>query len=348
MSDSLIENRPPAVSIILPTYNRARFLPAAFESIRSQTFTDWELIVVDDGSTDDTLEMVAKLSADIPQPIQYITQRNQGPYAARNAGIDAMRGQYVACFDSDDIWLPHHLADCVESLELNSDVDWVYGACRVVEYHTGRVLKEHNFYPDGQPRAFLRLRRRQSGRLWVIEDPDIVLLMIRHGLYCGPQNSVCRRRVFASLRFPPFNVGEDRLLVLLGLKTGYRFAYLDNVHVIYHVHDENSSSTNSNGALNKHLESSHSLINGYLWLRDRVNFTYRESRALNRVLAREYFWNLGYRLLMSKRRAEALEMFRAGLRLWPTNMFFWKTFLHTRWIGQNRFTDAESSDVSAL
>src|SRR5438105_13937181 len=93
----------PAVSIILPTYNRAKFLPQALASIRAQQFTDWELIVVDDGSTDDTAAVVRGLATDITQPVRYVRQENQGPYAARNTGLDHAAGELVAFFDSDDL-----------------------------------------------------------------------------------------------------------------------------------------------------------------------------------------------------------------------------------------------------
>jgi glycosyltransferase involved in cell wall biosynthesis len=124
-------NSAPAVSIILPTYNRAHFLCEAFESIRSQQFRDWELIIVDDGSTDDTAELVASQARDLAQPVRYVVQPNHGPYGARNTGLDVARGRYLAFFDSDDLWLPHHLAHCVEVLDANTDVDWVFGATDV-------------------------------------------------------------------------------------------------------------------------------------------------------------------------------------------------------------------------
>ena len=76
--------RPPAVIIILPTYNRATFLPRAFASIRSQRFSDWELIVVDDGSTDDTAVVVRELTRDWPQPVRYLRHENRGPYLVLN------------------------------------------------------------------------------------------------------------------------------------------------------------------------------------------------------------------------------------------------------------------------
>src|SRR5438105_77041 len=103
----------PAVSIILPTYNRAKFLPGALASIRAQQFTDWELIVVDDGSSDDTAAVIQELGSGIAQPVRYHRQENQGPYAARNTGLDHAAGEFVAFYDSDDLWLPHHLHDCV-------------------------------------------------------------------------------------------------------------------------------------------------------------------------------------------------------------------------------------------
>src|SRR5262245_20654457 len=105
-------DQPARVSIILPTYNRAPFLPQALASIRSQQYTDWELIVVDDGSRDDTPLVVARLFADTPQPTRYVRQENQGAYAARNTGLGVAQGEYVAFFDSDDLWLPHHLRNC--------------------------------------------------------------------------------------------------------------------------------------------------------------------------------------------------------------------------------------------
>src|SRR4051812_44009612 len=100
MHDSSDRLGRPAVSVILPTYNRAKFLPQAVASIRGQAFTDWELIIVDDGSTDDTREAVRALTVGVPQPVQYVYQDNQGPYAARNTGLDVTRGRYIAFFDS--------------------------------------------------------------------------------------------------------------------------------------------------------------------------------------------------------------------------------------------------------
>ena len=77
-----------AVSIILPTYNREKFLPEAFAAIETQTFVDWELIVVDDGSTDGTRELVPPLTVNPTQPVRYIDEENRGANGARNTGLN--------------------------------------------------------------------------------------------------------------------------------------------------------------------------------------------------------------------------------------------------------------------
>jgi glycosyltransferase involved in cell wall biosynthesis len=105
------------VSIIIPTYNRRSFVSEAIRSVLEQTYESVELIVVDDGSTDDTAKYVESLSADI----QLIQQRNRGPSAARNAGIRAASGKFIAFLDSDDRWLPHKLAIQMNYMQANPD-----------------------------------------------------------------------------------------------------------------------------------------------------------------------------------------------------------------------------------
>ena len=100
--------RRPTVSVIIPTYNRAHLLERSIQSVLDQTYQDFELIVVDDGSTDNTEEIVARFGDD---RIRYI-RRNQSsgsPAAPTNTGIKAARGEYIAIQDSDDEWLPGKL-----------------------------------------------------------------------------------------------------------------------------------------------------------------------------------------------------------------------------------------------
>jgi glycosyltransferase involved in cell wall biosynthesis len=93
------------VSVIIPTYNYARYLPEAIDSALGQTHAPLEIIVVDDGSTDETPQVLARYGA----KIRAIRQINQGVAAARNTGVAAARGEYVALLDSDDLWMPRKL-----------------------------------------------------------------------------------------------------------------------------------------------------------------------------------------------------------------------------------------------
>ena len=95
-------------SIIIPTYNRAAFLPKAIESVLAQTYTDWELIIVDDGSTDNTREVVSQYK---DERITYIYQENAERSAARNNGIVHAKGKYVCFLDSDDYYMDSFLND---------------------------------------------------------------------------------------------------------------------------------------------------------------------------------------------------------------------------------------------
>jgi len=95
----------PAVSVIIPTYNRAEMLPRAIDSVLSQTFRNFELIVVDDGSTDRTADALAAYQ----DRVILLTRPHRGVSAARNQGLTAARGEFIAFLDSDDYWLPEKL-----------------------------------------------------------------------------------------------------------------------------------------------------------------------------------------------------------------------------------------------
>jgi glycosyltransferase involved in cell wall biosynthesis len=113
----------PFFSIILPTYNRAQFLPKAIDSVIAQTFVDWELIIVDDGSTDNTKEVVAAYK---DPRILYIYQENQERSAARNNGIAKSNGEYICFLDSDDYYLSEKLENLFRVISTNSSKQIVW------------------------------------------------------------------------------------------------------------------------------------------------------------------------------------------------------------------------------
>ena len=104
----------PLVSIITPVFNAARWLPETFATVRAQTLTDWEQILVDDGSTDDSLAMAEAVAAEDPRFRVLRTSSNGGPSLARNLALEAARGRFIAFLDADDLWYPEKLARSVE------------------------------------------------------------------------------------------------------------------------------------------------------------------------------------------------------------------------------------------
>jgi glycosyltransferase involved in cell wall biosynthesis len=147
----------PLVSVIMPTFNRADTIRRAIRSVRAQTFTNWELIVVDDGSTDNT----AALIEGCDPRLKLIRQENRGTAGARNAGLSASAGSYIAFLDSDDEWLPHHLELCVSFLEAFPGEQFVtnelwedLGQGRVVKHYRAEI---EEYYP--------RMARKVGSRL---------------------------------------------------------------------------------------------------------------------------------------------------------------------------------------
>jgi glycosyltransferase involved in cell wall biosynthesis len=110
----------PRVSVITPAYNAAPFLRETIESVRKQTVDDWEMVIVDDGSSDDTAAIIEEYAARDAR-IRLLTQGNSGPSAARNRAMSAARGAWFAFLDSDDLWLPEFLAHQLAVLERYPD-----------------------------------------------------------------------------------------------------------------------------------------------------------------------------------------------------------------------------------
>ncbi|MBP5722770.1 MAG: glycosyltransferase family 2 protein [Bacteroidales bacterium] len=133
-------------SIIIPTYNRAAFLPKAISSVLAQSFSDWELIIVDDGSTDNTKDVVAQYS---DSRITYIFQQNAERSAARNNGITHSVGEYVLFLDSDDYYLSNFLADLNLEIRKNNNKPCLYFHNALIE----RIGKQRQFaepLPNGE------------------------------------------------------------------------------------------------------------------------------------------------------------------------------------------------------
>jgi glycosyltransferase involved in cell wall biosynthesis len=117
------------VSVIIPTYNAAQFVTAAIDSVLAQTFQDVEILVVDDGSTDDTKNTLAKYG----DRIEYLYKQNGGVAKARNYAIERAQGEYVAFLDADDLWLPEKLAKQIALFESRRKIGLCYTGAEIID-----------------------------------------------------------------------------------------------------------------------------------------------------------------------------------------------------------------------
>ncbi len=117
----------PKVDIIIPAYNAARYVALAIESVIAQTFDDWQIVLVDDGSKDNTAETVAPYIQSLGPKLRYLRQENRGVSAARNCAIQNSSSEFIAFLDADDIWLPDRLEQSLHRFENRPSLGLTYG-----------------------------------------------------------------------------------------------------------------------------------------------------------------------------------------------------------------------------
>lgn len=140
----------PRVSVIIIFLNEARFLGEAIDSVRAQSFSDWELILVDDGSTDGSSDL-ARAASDGAR-IRYLDHpghANRGMSASRNAGIAASRGEFIAFLDADDVWLPDKLAEQIAIFDADPAIDMIYGRTLIWHDWDAAATPHDYHYPLG-------------------------------------------------------------------------------------------------------------------------------------------------------------------------------------------------------
>lgn len=206
------------MSVILPTYNRRAYLHQALESVLHQRFGDLEVIVVDDGSTDDTAAGIRALQ---DERVVYLHQPNAGRSAARNRGLAAARGEFVALLDDDDLYLPKKLVDQVAFLRGRPSVDLVAGGTQIID-------------AGGQI--------QRIWRTWE-DQPELTLARCVYACPLPTCTVLFRREVLARLDGwfdPTLELAEDTDFFLRMLYAGGKFAWLPTVVSAYRMHAHNS------------------------------------------------------------------------------------------------------------
>jgi glycosyltransferase involved in cell wall biosynthesis len=203
--------------VIIPTYNAARYLPTAVDSALGQTFADCEVVVVDDGSTDDTESVMRRFRS----RVRYLRQPNRGVAAARNRGIACSRGRYVAFLDADDAWLPRKLERQIHALIAAGR------SCRAC--YTAYTVVTLDQVP-------LRVHRSEQAGL------ALEALLSRGNVIGTPSTVLAERGLFQEVGgFDPALSQCADWDMWIRLATRTEFCYLDEPLTAYRQHDANMS-----------------------------------------------------------------------------------------------------------
>lgn len=209
----------PMFSVIIPSYNRAAFLDRALRSVLAQTCQDFEVIIADDGSTDRTPELIAQWQQQFNGRLHPLWLAHGGAAAARNAGIAASRGQMIAFLDSDDEWLPHHLATCREALGREPDA--------------GLIFTDHIIQSDARIRT--RAPRSQSQRELVRS------IILRRVVLATPAIAISRAAVAAVGSFNEALHGTEDWELWARIAVHYPVAQASEATAVIYQHPDNYS-----------------------------------------------------------------------------------------------------------
>ena len=277
----------PLVSIVIPTYNHASLLQRALATVVEQTYQNWNAIVVNNFSTDNTLEVVAAFN---DPRIQCVNFRNNGVIgASRNEGIALATGKYVAFLDSDDTWFTKKLEQCVEILESGSDLVchaeyWIdeSGKSRLVAYGPSEAATHHNLIYKGN---------RISTSATVVRT---ALLKEVHGFDVAPEL---------------ISTEDYDLWIRLAAKSD-KFAFISEPLGEYHRHDNNVSAN-----IEKHLAAELALLEKHFSANTR--FENMISRRRRRALA---YYGAGRSLHRTRKHFLALQKYSRSLVIWPISL----------------------------
>jgi glycosyltransferase involved in cell wall biosynthesis len=276
----------PIVSIIVPTYNGVRYIAETIQSILQQTYKDFEIIVIDDGSTDETVQVIHSFG----KKVRYFYQSNRGPASARNIGIQQAKGKYIALIDHDDLWLPNKLEKQVPILEKMPGVGLVYSDA-------------FNFYTDSNecPNTCFDLKQPYAGK---------VFKYLFIGNFIPNLTVLVRKECFEKIGY--FDVsGKMRMTddyhMWLQVSQQYDFEYIDQPLAKFRRHQNNMSRDDigmildTNAAL-KNICKEYPECIGYLTKQKRFS---------------ELIYKLGRHALMDEKPNEAVRFFYNSLIEYP-------------------------------
>ena len=230
-------SRTPLVSVIMPTHNHGTFLADAIDSVRKQTLEDFELIVIDDGSTDRTPEILATIT---DERVRCFRTANRGKSAARNFGLENARGKYLAFLDSDDLYHPEKLQSQVTVLEMDPKITMCFHD--FARFSSERRFEHTHFDFVPELKTLPASPLVDVADSYVLEGDAFQLLTPLPLLPIWLQTLMLRRKLVQEFRFDEELVISEDLAYVLRCYQGGRAAYIDRCLVNLRRHDGNSFS----------------------------------------------------------------------------------------------------------
>lgn len=284
---------PPLVSVVIPAHNYAHFIGQTLECVQAQSYTHWECLVIDDGSKDNTREVVTRY-AERDDRIRYIYQSNQGSGAARNAGLRNSRGKYLQFLDADDLIEQRKLERQADYLERHAEIDIVYGGVRY--FRTGHTDERlYSSWGENKPWMPEISGEGENALLTLVRTPIVILAPLT------------RRSVVDSVGFfdETLMPSEDWHFWIRCAAEGKRFQYedLEGTLALVRIHSTSMTANRRQGVVNT------------LRMRRKVSkiITDAEALELNRRRACEEQGYAGIREVIDGNTARGVwQLFKAG------------------------------------
>jgi glycosyltransferase involved in cell wall biosynthesis len=218
------------VSVIIPTYNRAYIIADALESVFAQTFDNFEVIVIDDGSTDNTADVIKRFS---DTRLRYIRKKNGGCGSAYNAGIRASGAEYISFLDSDDLWKPEKLGRDVSFLDQHPEVQGVFSDLEKIDSGTWTFS-----FMRKTPTFYRLVEKRPRNESMVFSQREIFLCLLREIPIKIPTLTIRRTSALSTSLFDESWPSGNDWKFLLEFSHLFRFGYIDRVQAVVRVQDD--------------------------------------------------------------------------------------------------------------
>ncbi|MCI0498478.1 MAG: glycosyltransferase [Planctomycetales bacterium] len=221
-------NNPPLVSVVMPSYNHELYIAQAIESVQEQTVRDWELIIIDDASRDQSRQVIERYAANDKRIRTIFHDTNQGIARTFNDGLDAAKGRYIALFASDDLWIPLKLQKQLPILEKNDNlIVWSEGLVVDSEGNPTGELFTENYGGKG---------REKSG--------DLFAQLLESSFICG-QSCLFKRDNIRNIRFDPALKYFNDYKFQIDLASRYSYYFIPEPLIKYRRHGNNTTSRDS-------------------------------------------------------------------------------------------------------